>query len=96
MSLRASASWSAACSQSSAVISHPDHTKEGITISQLGQYFIIAGTLLGIFFKTGFMSQIAAGLIQFGTGLEAGQGSVGPVRIGNEGVTLTVAPWTGA
>jgi hypothetical protein len=42
------------------------------------------------------MSQIAAGLIQFGTGLEAGQGSVGPVRIGNEGVTLTVAPWTGA
>jgi hypothetical protein len=62
-------------------------------VSQIGQYFIIAGTFIGIFFKTGILAQIAAGFIQFGTGLETGQGTVGPVRIGNEGVTLTVAPW---
>jgi hypothetical protein len=65
-------------------------------MSQLGEYFIIAGTFLGIFFKSGFLYQLSVALIQFGTGLSAGQGTIGPVRIGNEGVTLTVAPWTGA
>lgn len=62
----------------------------------VGQLLIVAGTLLGIFFKTGSFAQLASALIQAGAAFEAGQGSVGPVRIGNEGLTLTVAPWTGA
>lgn len=65
-------------------------------MSQIGQYFIIAGTILGMFFKTGIISQLAAAFITFGTGLETGTGTVGPVRVGNEGITITVAPWTGA
>jgi hypothetical protein len=31
--------------------------------------------------------------VQVGTALEAGQGSVGPIRAGNDGITINVAPW---
>ena len=59
-----------------------------------GAYFIAAGTLVGIFFKTTTGQEVATALTQIGAALEAGVGSVGPLRVGNDGLTVSVAPWT--
>lgn len=60
----------------------------------IGQYFIDAGILLSLFFKTGPFSQIAAFLTEVGSALIAGTGSVGPITVGNETLTITIAPKT--
>lgn len=59
----------------------------------LGEYITIAGTLVGVFFKSATGQQASAFLVQLGTAMEAGVGSVGPIRAGNDGVTVTIAPW---
>lgn len=62
----------------------------------IGEYFIVAGTLVGLLLKSAAGQQISAFLTQVGTALEAGTGSVGPIRIGNDSLTVTISPWTGA
>jgi hypothetical protein len=59
---------------------------------QIGEYFIIGGTLLGLFYKSGVGQQVAGFLTQVGTALEAGSGSVGPITIGSEELTVSIAP----
>jgi hypothetical protein len=60
----------------------------------IGQWFIEGGTLLQVIFPKNQGIQIAANLlIQVGSALEAGTGTVGPIRAGNDGITITVAPW---
>jgi len=59
---------------------------------QIGEYFIVGGTLLGLFFKTGAGAQVAGFLTQVGVALEAGAGSVGPITIGTDTLTVTIAP----
>ena len=62
----------------------------------IGTYLIDAGTLLSIFFKSAQFQQISIFLITLGTAMNGGQGTVGPIRLGNEGLTVTIAPWSGA
>jgi hypothetical protein len=62
----------------------------------IGQYFIEAGTILTLVFgRLVWAQQVGTFLVTVGTALEAGTGTVGPIRIGSEGVTVTVAPWQG-
>jgi hypothetical protein len=58
----------------------------------IGEYFIVAGTIISLFFKSAPFQQIAAFLTQLGTALEANQGTVGPITIGNDTLTVTIAP----
>jgi hypothetical protein len=58
----------------------------------IGEYFILAGTIVGLFFKTGAGPEVATFLNEVGAALEAGAGSVGPIRVGNENLTVTIAP----
>lgn len=65
-------------------------------MQQIGQYFIEAGTILQLVFgRLAWAQQVGTFLITVGTALEAGQGTVGPIRVGNEAITVTVAPWQG-
>ena len=59
----------------------------------IGKLFIAAGTLLSFFGQN--YAQESAFLIQVGTDLLAGGGTVGPIRLGNESLTATVGPWQG-
>jgi hypothetical protein len=58
----------------------------------IGEYFIAAGTILGFVFRTGVGSQVASFLTQVGAALEAGTGTVGPITVGNEQLTVTISP----
>lgn len=58
----------------------------------IGEYFILAGTLVGTIFKSAAAQQVAAFLNQVGAALEIGQGSVGPITIGSDVLTITIAP----
>ena len=58
---------------------------------QIGKDLITAGSILSLF--GGTFAQVGAVLVQAGTVLAAGAGSAGPIRVGNEGVTISVAPW---
>jgi len=65
-------------------------------VQQIGQYFIEAGTILTLIFgRLPWAQQVGTFLVTVGTALEAGQGTVGPIRVGNEAITVTVAPWQG-
>jgi hypothetical protein len=57
----------------------------------IGQYFIDAGTVLGLFFKSGPFSQVATFLVTVGSALIAGQGTIGPITIGSIKLTITVS-----
>ena len=59
----------------------------------IGKIFIAAGTLLSFF--GGEYAQAGTFLVTLGTDILAGQGTVGPIRFGNEGITATIAPWQG-
>lgn len=59
---------------------------------QIGEYFIVAGTLVSLLLKSTTGQQIANFLTQVGTALEANSGSVGPITIGSDTLTLTIAP----
>ena len=52
----------------------------------------MAATIIGLFFRTGFWPQVVAFLTQVGSALEAGTGTVGPITIGSETLTVTIAP----
>ena len=58
----------------------------------IGEYFIVAGTIIGLFFKSAPFQQISAFLTQVGTALEANMGTVGPITIGSDTLTVTIAP----
>jgi hypothetical protein len=58
----------------------------------IGTYLIDAGTILSIFFKTAQFQQISIFLITLGTALNNNQGTVGPVRLGNSELTVTITP----
>lgn len=64
-------------------------------MSQLGQYFVDAGTILQIVFKATWAQETGSFLVTVGTALIAGQGSVGPIRIGSDEITVSVAPYQG-
>lgn len=56
----------------------------------IGKIFIAAGTVLGFFPQ---FSAESGFLIQLGTDLIAGGGTVGPIRFGDESITATIGPW---
>jgi hypothetical protein len=58
----------------------------------IGEYLIVAGTLVGLLFKSVAAQQVSAFLTQVGTALEAGTGTVGPITVGSETLTVTIAP----
>lgn len=58
----------------------------------IGEYFIIAGSIIQVFVRTPTGAQIANFLDQVGTALTAGTGSVGPITVGSETLTVTIAP----
>lgn len=58
---------------------------------QIGEYFIIAGTIVGLFIKSAGGQAVANFLQQVGTALEAGAGSVGPITIGGDELTVTIS-----
>ena len=62
--------------------------------TNFGQYLIDAGTILQMFFKATWAQQVGGFLTTLGIAMESGQGSVGPVRLGNESLTVTITPWT--
>jgi hypothetical protein len=64
-------------------------------VNQLAQYFIEAGTILTLLFgRLTWAQEVGAFLTAVGTALAAGQGSIGPIRVGNDAITVTVAPWS--
>jgi hypothetical protein len=63
-------------------------------MQNIGKIFVAIGGLISAFFPQ--WAAEGAALVTIGEGLLAGTGTVGPVRIGSEGITVTVAPWTGA
>ena len=58
----------------------------------IGEIFIIAGSIVGIFLRTPTGARIAAFLEQVGSALSAGSGSVGPITVGTDTLTVTIAP----
>jgi hypothetical protein len=56
-------------------------------INQYGEYITVAGTVLGLFFKTSVAQEVSLFLIQLGNAITAGSGSVGPIKLGNESFT---------
>lgn len=58
----------------------------------VGEYFIVAGTIVGLFIRSAGGQAVANFLAQVGTALEAGAGSVGPITVGNDTLTVTIAP----
>lgn len=62
----------------------------------IGQYFVEAGTILMLLLgRLPWAQTVGTFLVTVGTALEAGQGTVGPIRVGSEAITVTVAPWQG-
>ena len=61
-------------------------------MTNIGEYFLIAGTLVGLFIRSTGGQQVANFLTQVGTALEAGQGSVGPITVGSDQLTITITP----
>ena len=58
----------------------------------IGEYFLIAGSIVSVIFKTPTGQQIANFLEQVGAALTAGAGTVGPITVGSETLTVTIAP----
>ena len=58
----------------------------------IGEYFIIAGTIVAAFVRTPTGAQIANFLEQVGAALSAGVGTVGPITVGTDTLTITIAP----
>lgn len=61
-------------------------------MKNIGKIFVSIGGIIEGFFPQ--YEAEGAALVTIGTALENGQGKVGPVRIGNEGITVEVGPWT--
>lgn len=59
----------------------------------IGRIIVSAGAFLSLF--GGAYAEVGAFLVQLGTGILAGNGTVGPIRVGSTSITATVAPWTG-
>jgi hypothetical protein len=59
-------------------------------INQYGEYISVAGTLIGLFFKTPIAQEVSQFLVQLGADVAAGMGSVGPIRLGNESFSGTI------
>jgi hypothetical protein len=69
-----------------------------------GVYVTDAGLALGVIFQSPGLQAASIILVELGVGVTSGVGSVGPIRIGNEGLTLNIAnnqltgtlgPWQG-
>lgn len=58
----------------------------------LGEYFIIAGSIVAAFVRTPGGAQVANFLEQVGAAITAGAGSVGPITVGADVLTITIAP----
>jgi hypothetical protein len=58
----------------------------------LGAYFVDAGAIIQMFFKSPQMQQVGQFLTTLGLALEGGQGQVGPIRLGNDNITVTISP----
>jgi hypothetical protein len=62
-------------------------------MATIGKIFVAAGGLILAFWPE--ESQIGQAFITIGTGLSQGKGSIGPIRVGNDGITVAVASWQG-
>lgn len=60
---------------------------------QIGEYFIVAGTIVNLLLPSQTGKEVGGFLTQVGVALTGGVGSVGPVRVGSEGLTVTIAPY---
>lgn len=60
----------------------------------IGTYLVDAGTLVGMIFKSAPMQAVSQFLVTLGIGFSQGQGTVGPITIGAETVTLTFSEKT--
>lgn len=65
-------------------------------MSQIGKVLVaVGGFIQALFGSNPTWSEVGAFLEAVGEGIIAGQGSVGPIRIGNLGLTVSIAPWSG-
>ena len=65
----------------------------GGNLQTVGKDLAIAGEILSLF--GGVAAQVGTVLAELGAGLEAGNGTVGPIRIGGFGLSFSFVPATG-
>lgn len=56
----------------------------------IGSYLIDAGTIISMLFKSQQMQQVGTFLITLGTALVGGAGTVGPIRLANVDLNITI------